>query len=70
MLIAMSTEDLQTAVTELSAPELARFSAWFEEYLAEQWDRQIEEDAKAGRLDHLAEQALAEYRQGHFTQLP
>jgi hypothetical protein len=66
----MSSEELKTVVAELPAEELARFSAWFEEFMANQWDRQIEEDAKAGRLDHLAERALAEYRKGEFTPLP
>ena len=38
----MSIEELESAVSGLPAAELARFSQWFEEFMAEQWDRQIE----------------------------
>ena len=31
---------------------------------ADAWDKQIEEDIKAGRLDHLAEKALEDLRAG------
>ena len=35
----MSVEELQSAVSRLPAEELDRFSRWFEEFLAEPWDR-------------------------------
>ena len=31
----MSVEEIQTAISDLPAEELALFSRWFEEYLAE-----------------------------------
>jgi hypothetical protein len=40
----MSVQELETAVTRLSKEELATFSQWFEEYFADEWDRQIEAD--------------------------
>ena len=33
------------------------------------WDKQIEEDIKAGRLDHLREKALEDVKAGRFTYL-
>jgi hypothetical protein len=33
----MSIQDLETAVTQLSKEELARFSQWFEDYVAGLW---------------------------------
>ncbi len=33
------------------------------------WDRQIEADMQAGRLDRLADQALADFAQGRSTEL-
>jgi len=36
---------------------------------AARFDQKIERDAKAGRLDRLAEQALADYRQGRAREL-
>ena len=47
----MSVEQLESAVSRLSAAELARFSQWFEEFMADQWDCQIEHDMLSGRLD-------------------
>ena len=34
------------------------------------WDRQIEADAEAGKLDRLAEEALRDYREGECIRLP
>jgi hypothetical protein len=45
----------------LPADELARFRAWFEEFEAARFDEPIGRDAKAGKLDQLAEQALADF---------
>ncbi len=60
----MTVEDLEKAVAKLAPDELARVRAWFEQFEAERFDRKIERDAAGGRLDRLAEEALAEHRQG------
>jgi hypothetical protein len=60
----MSVQEIETAVTQLPSPELARFAAWFEEYQADLWDKQIERDALSGRLDAFAEQANQEFEAG------
>ena len=66
----MSTvEDLEKAVAKLSPDELARFRAWFETFDADRFDRKIERDAKAGKLDQLADEALAEFREGDAREL-
>jgi hypothetical protein len=67
---AMTTvEEIEQAVTELSPDQLARFCVWFEEFEAARFDEKIERDAKAGRLDRLADQALAEFRAGRTREL-
>ncbi len=60
----MSIQELETAIRQLSQPELSEFARWFEEYLADEWDRQIEADAAAGKLDALADEALRDYEAG------
>jgi hypothetical protein len=62
-------EQIEGAIKKLSAQELAAFRAWFAEYDADAWDRQIEADAKAGKLDALAERALREHAAGRTTKL-
>jgi hypothetical protein len=60
----MSVEELEKAVAELPPDKLARFRAWFEAFEADHWDRQIETDIKSGKLDRLADEALAEHKAG------
>jgi hypothetical protein len=62
-------EDIERAIAELPADQLATFRAWFEQFEATRFDQRIERDAKAGRLDQLAEQALADFRAGRAREL-
>ena len=64
-----AVQELQSAVSQLSAEELARFREWFDKFDAEVWDRQFEEDAKSGKLDQLANQAIADFQTGKCKQL-
>jgi len=43
----MTIEELESAVRRLSPEELSAFSRWFQEFHADAWDRQIEQDALA-----------------------
>ena len=63
-------EQLECGIRALSRAELAALREWFEEYQADEWDRQIEEDAKAGKFDRLAGEALAEHRAGSIVDGP
>jgi hypothetical protein len=66
----MSTaEEIESAIATLPPEELNRLRAWFEQFDADSWDNQWEEDAKAGRLDRLADQAIEQFRQGRCTEL-
>lgn len=65
----MSVQEIEAAVTQLSADELARFSQWFQEYAADQWDRQIEADILAGRFDAAGKRAEAEFEAGRCKPL-
>jgi len=57
-------EPLERAIEKLSADDLAAFRDWFANYDADAWDRQIEADVKAGKLDRLAAEALGEHERG------
>ena len=60
----MTISEIEQAITELSPEDLARFRQWFEEYYAQVWDKQIEEDVKSGRLDKLIAEVDEEYDAG------
>ena len=64
-----TTEDIEKAVEQLAPHELARFRAWFEAFDAEQFDAAIERDARAGKLDAHADEALAAHRVGRSREL-
>lgn len=65
----MSLPDLQAAVSQLPNDELTTFARWFEEYLADVWDRRIEEDIQAGRLDEAGRRADADFEAGRCKPL-
>ena len=62
-------ERIEQEIEALSPEELAQFRAWFLEYDWTIWDRQIERDAQAGRLDDLAAKALRDHAAGKTTPL-
>ena len=62
-------EEIEKAVAGLEPEELAKFRRWFEELDAELWDEQIKRDAKEGKLDNLARQALEDHKQGRTKEL-
>ena len=62
-------EKIEQEVRALSPEELAQFRAWFLEYDWAAWDRQVERDSQAGRLDDLAAKALRDHAAGKTTPL-
>jgi hypothetical protein len=59
-----AVEKLELLIKSLSAQELARFREWFAEFDAQVWDRQIEADAAAGKLDRHIEESMADHKAG------
>ena len=55
-------EAIEREVEKLTREELASFRDWFVEYDWQAWDRELEEDVAAGRLDKFAEEVLEEHR--------
>jgi len=62
-------ERLEQEIVKLSRSERTALRQWLESYLADQWDREIETDARSGRLDRLARQALEAHRAGRTKAL-
>ena len=69
MEIVNKVERIEQDVQMLSPDELAQFRAWFLEFDWAAWDRQVERDVQAGRLDNLAEKALRDHAGGKTTPL-
>ncbi|HSW10041.1 MAG TPA: hypothetical protein VLK32_03940 [Bacillota bacterium] len=62
-------EELERAVASLTAEEFREFRRWFLEKDWEQWDRQLEEDSSAGKLDFLVREASDARKQGKLREL-
>jgi len=62
-------KQLAKRIENLTPRDFAEFRAWFFEFDARVWDRQIEADVKAGKLDGLIAEALADYKAGKAREL-
>ncbi len=60
----MTIQEIEGAITQLPAKELAELMAWLQKYHAQAWDKQIEDDLEAGRLDALLAEVDKEYEAG------
>ena len=62
-------EQIEQSIQGLSPEDLAEFRAWFIEFDARVWDKQIEDDQRAGKLDKLVAEGRAEYKAGTARKL-
>ena len=60
-------ESIEHDIQGLAGDELAVLRRWFAEFDAQAWDRQFEDDVRAGRLDEHAERALRAHAAGEST---
>ena len=64
--------EIKQDILALPEADYAELMVWLDELCERkwnEWDRQIEVDAKAGRLDFLATEALEAKRNGTLTDL-
>jgi hypothetical protein len=63
----MSVTEIQAAITELTSDDLADLMNWLDDYQAKLWDKEIDEDLQAGRLEKvLAEVDKEGYATGYW----
>lgn len=67
--MSMTIQEIEAAIVQLSPDQLAELTAWLAEYHAQVWDKQIEEDLDAGRLDALLDEIDKEYEAGQVRPL-
>ena len=64
-----TVEAITAAIAELPPDQVAQIREWLNELDEAEWDAQIALDERAGRLDALADRALAQYRAGRTRPL-
>ena len=60
----MSVKEIEAAIAQLPEHDLAELSTWFQQFHNDAWDKQMQRDSEAGRLDALFAEAEAEYKAG------
>ena len=60
----MSIAEIESAIVQLPPNEVAALMVWLQDYHAQLWDRQIEDDLEAGRLDKLLAEVDKEHDAG------
>ena len=65
----MSVQEIQKVICSLPPADLAVLTNWFEARQMDAWDRQIEDDCKAGKLDHIKSQIEKQVKAGQYSPL-
>ena len=65
-----TVQEIEKAITRLKPNEIKAVAEWLEEFREDMWDRQIESDARAGKLNELINKAKADYRAGKAKRFP
>ncbi len=65
----MDVKEIETAISQLPPSQVAALAKWFENFQAQVWDKQLEQDVKSGRLDALLEEAERDFASGRCEPL-
>jgi hypothetical protein len=61
--------EIESALSQLPVKDARLVADWLQEYLDAKWDKQMDEDIAAGRLDPLWEKAKADVAAGKVKSL-
>jgi hypothetical protein len=62
--------EIKQAIEKLPVADFLELSRWVLQRRGDEWDKQIEQDINAGRLDALAEEALNDLKAGRTRPFP
>ncbi|WP_040433768.1 hypothetical protein [Chlorobium ferrooxidans] len=62
-------ELIEQHISELDDNSFAKLRDWFIEFDQARWDKQLEADSNAGKLDMLINEAIAEHQAGKTQDL-
>lgn len=62
-------EQIEAAILTLPPDEFQRLRQWFSDLDYQRWDEQIEQDIAEGKLDALAEEAIAQFKAGQCREI-
>jgi hypothetical protein len=62
-------EQIEAAILSLPSNEFERLRLWFLDLDYGRWDEQLEQDIAEGKLETLAQEAIAEFQAGHCREI-
>ncbi|MBL1209804.1 MULTISPECIES: hypothetical protein [Geminocystis] len=65
----MTIEQIEKAILNLSEQDFSKLRNWLLDLDYQQWDQQLEQDIIDGKLDALAQEALAEFEAGDYQEI-
>ena len=65
----IDVKQIERAITQLQAEDFAELMGWLKDYQAQAWDKRIEKDSEAGRLDALLAEVDEKYEAGQSQPL-
>ncbi len=60
----MTVTEIEKNIQQLSLEDFNHLMSWISDYKNERWDKQIEENYKAGKLNKLISSAIADIENG------
>lgn len=60
----MSVTEIESAIARLPREDFVALVKWLQNYQEQMWDKQIENDLEAGRLDSLLDEVDREHQAG------
>ncbi len=65
----LTLEQIESAILQLSPDEYKKLIEWFADLDYQRWDKQLDKDVADGKLEALAQEAIAEFKAGHSRKI-
>lgn len=62
-------QQIEAEILKLPSEEFQRLRQWFFDLDYQRWDEQLEKDVADGKLEDLAEEAIADFEAGKYRQI-
>lgn len=62
----LTLEQIEAAILQLAPEDFQKLLEWFSDFNYQRWDEQLEKDITDGKLDALAQEAIADYQEGLY----
>ncbi|MEH2330801.1 hypothetical protein [Nostoc sp.] len=62
----LTLEQIESTILQLPPNEYEKLIQWFADLDYQRWDEQLEKDIADGKLEALAQEAIAEFETGNY----